>query len=250
MIVSAERAFAFVERTLVTRSQDGAMATALRLAKGDVVKGPGFLDDHAYLANAALDLYEVTGEPSRVALARALVDRMIDAFWQEDEGFFFTPKGGEALITRPSDPYDNAVPSGASMACRALLRLGVLVDAKYTDRGERELLRLAPSAVANPMGYGQAICELDRLVRGSVDIVLVGARDDARTRALADAVFTRWLPNRTVAWLDPSNEASRAACALLAEGKEAKSTPVAYVCRGRACSLPVATPAELGELLA
>jgi hypothetical protein len=249
MIDSAERAFAFVERTLVTRSADGAKATALRLAKGDVVKGPGFLDDHAYLANAALDLYEVTGQPSRVALACALVDRMIDAFWEEGEGFFFTPKDGESLITRSKDPYDNAVPSGASMACRALLRLGTLVDAKYMHLGEQELLRLAPAAVVNPMGYGQAVCELDRLVRGSVDIVLVGARDDARTKALADAVFTRWLPNRTVAWLDPSNEASRAACALLGEGKEPKAMPVAYVCRGRTCSLPVATPAELAALL-
>ena len=45
------------------RSRRTKTARALRLVKGDVVKGPGFLDDHAYLANAALDLYEVTGDP-------------------------------------------------------------------------------------------------------------------------------------------------------------------------------------------
>jgi uncharacterized protein YyaL (SSP411 family) len=100
MIASAERALAFIEKDLVTRSDDGKRARAMRLVKGDVVKGPGFLDDHAYLANAALDLYEVTGDPSRVALARSLVDGMIDAFWEESEGFFFTPNDGEALITR------------------------------------------------------------------------------------------------------------------------------------------------------
>jgi uncharacterized protein YyaL (SSP411 family) len=249
MIASAERALAFARENLVTWSTDRSTARAQRLAKDDVVKGPGFLDDHAYLANAALDVYEVTGEPSHVALARALVAGMIEAFWEEGEGFFFTSKDGESLIARSKDPFDNAVPSGASMACRALLRLGALIDAKYTEIGEKELLRLAPSAVANPMGYGQTICELDRLVRGSVDVVLVGARDDARTKALAEAVFSRWLPNRTIAWLDPADEASRAACALLGEGKEAKSTPVAYVCRGRTCSLPVASPEELLSLL-
>ena len=249
MVESAEGALAFVEERLVTWNADRTTARALRLAKGEVVKGPGFLDDHAYLANAALDVYEVTGEPSRVALARALVAGMIEAFWEEGEGFFFTPKDGESLIARSKDTFDNAVPSGASMACRALLRLGVLVDANCTDLAEKELLRLAPSAVANPMGYGQAICELDRLVRGSVDVVLVGARDDARTKALAEAVFSVWIPNRTLAWLDPSDAASRAACALVGEGKEAKSTPVAYVCRGRTCSLPVASPAELLQLL-
>ena len=248
LIASAERALALIEKRLVTTSADGT-ARALRLAKGEVVKGPGFLDDHAYLANAALDLYEVTGEPARAALARSLVEGMIDAFWTEGEGFFFTPKDGESLITRSKDPYDNAVPSGASMAFRALLRLGTLVDAKYTEMAERELQRLASSALANPFGFGQTLCELDRLVRGSVDVVLVGARGDARTKALAEAVFSRWIPNRTVAWVDPGDPASLAACPLLGQGKEAKDTPVAYVCRGRTCSLPVSDVAALGALL-
>jgi len=41
MIVSAERAFAQIETRLVTRSADGKSARALRLVKGEVVKGPG-----------------------------------------------------------------------------------------------------------------------------------------------------------------------------------------------------------------
>ena len=249
MIASAERALALLEDRLVKHDPARRTARALRLVKGDVVKGPGFLDDHAYLANAALDLYEVTGDPRRALLARALVDGMIDAFWEEGEGFFFTPKDGEALITRAKDPYDNAVPSGASMACRVLLRLGTLVDVKYTELAEKELLRLAPSAVANPFGFGQTLCELDRLVRGSVDVVLVGARDDERTRGLAEVVFAKWLPNRTVAWLDPTDEASRTACSLLAADKPGKDVPVAYVCHGRTCSLPVSAPDALRALL-
>jgi hypothetical protein len=248
MIAAAEKALAFVESKLVVKS--GGVARAKRLVKGDVVKGPGFLDDHAYLANAALDLYEATGRPERVALARALAEGMLEAFYEEGEGFFFAPKDGEALITRSKDPYDNAVPSGFSMACRALLRLGALVEPKYTSIAERELARVAPAAVANPFGYGQSVCEMDRLVRGSIDVVLVGPRDDARTRALAAVVFSRWLPNRTVAWLDDETPGSREACAALAEGKLAKEAPVAYVCKERTCSLPIASPQELRALLA
>jgi hypothetical protein len=84
------------------------------------------------------------------------------------------------------------------------------VDAKYTELGERELVRLAPSAMENPFGFGQTLCELDRLVRGSVDVVLVGPRADERTRALAAAVFARWIPNRNVAWIDPTDPSSLA----------------------------------------
>ncbi len=79
--------------------------------------------------------------------------------------------------------------------------------------------------------------------------MLVGVRSDPATQALARAVFARWLPNRTVAWLDPADPASLEAARALAEGKPAHDTPVAYVCRGRTCSLPVRTPAELTPLL-
>ena len=250
MLASAERALAFIESKLVIR--DGHVRAARLAKKVDgkwLVKSPGFLDDHAYLANAALDVYEVTGDPARVRLAQSLTDAILDAFWSEGEGFFFTPKDGEALITRSKDPYDNAVPSGASMAVRALLRLGALVDARYSKIAEAELARLAPAAVANPFGYGQTLCELDRLVRGNVDIVLVGARADERTEALARVVFARWLPNRTVAWVDPADPASLEAAAALAEGKPAQAEPAAYVCRGRTCSLPVTTPEALEQLL-
>ena len=100
-------------------------------------------------------------------------------------------------------------------------------------------MKIAPAAVANPFAYGQSICELDRLVRGSVDVVLVGPRDDARTKALAREVYRRFVPNRTLSWGDGP----------VAEGKDGKDAPVAYVCRGRTCSLPVKTPEELRALL-
>ncbi len=135
------------------------------------------------------------------------------------------------------------------MALRALLRVGALVDARYTELAEAELMRLAPSAIANPFGFGQTLCELDRLVRGSVDVVLVGPRADARTQALANIVFRRWLPNRTVAWVDPADPSTLEACPLLGAGKGARGAPVAYVCRGRTCSLPVTDPDALRALL-
>ena len=250
LVASAERALSFVESKLLVR--DGHLRAARLAKKVDdtwLVKAPGFLDDHAYLANAALDVYEVTGDPARARLARDLADAMLDAFWTEEDGFFFTPKDGEALIARSKDPYDNAVPSGASIAVRVLLRLGALVDEKYAKIAEAELLRLAPAAVGNPFGYGQTLCELDRLVRGNVDVVLVGLRADERTQALARVVFAKWLPNRTVAWIDPSDPASLEAAAALSEGKPAQAEPAAYVCRGRTCSLPVTTPEALEPLL-
>jgi uncharacterized protein YyaL (SSP411 family) len=240
----AKRAYAFVDAKLVV---DGRV---LRHAKADVVKGPGFLDDHAFVARAALDLYEVTGEPAYVGKARAIADAIVTHFADaKDGGFFFTPDDGEALIHRAKDPFDHAIPSGASVACEVLLRLGTLVDASLGASATIELERLASAAVDNPLGMGQTVCALDRLVRGSVDVLLVGAPDDPRTRALAAATFRAYAPNRTVAWL-ADDEASRVACSALAEGKAIPAAPAAYVCRNRTCSPPITDPAALRTLLA
>jgi hypothetical protein len=243
-LLAAENAYGFVDRVLVHEGR------VQRHAMGSVVKGPGFLDDHAFVASAAIDLYEATGDPSYISKARAIADRMLELFWDRTGGgFFFSPEGAEQLIVRTKDPFDQATPSGSSIACMALLRLASLVDEKYGEPAAKALERVAGAAVLNPFGFGQTLCALDRLVRGSVDVVLVGARADEGTRALAAAVSRSYVPNRTLAWLDVGDPRSREACAALAEGKTARSEPIAYVCRGRTCSLPLSRPEELAKAL-
>ena len=237
MIEAAARAFAFVERALVQGDR------VLRHVKDGVVKGPGFLDDYAFVADAALDLYEATGEARYVAFAQKLADAMLAHFWDDaDNAFYFAPADGERLIFRPKDAFDHAIPSGASIALLVLSRLGAMIEPRYAKVAERGVQRLASAAAENPFGLSQTILLVDRLARGTTDVALVGAPDAAETRALAREAFRAYLPNRVIAW--PSG------APLLAEGKAAHAAPVAYVCRGRTCSLPVRTPAELRPLLA
>jgi uncharacterized protein YyaL (SSP411 family) len=246
---AAERAMAFVERALVVR--EGDRARVLRLAKDGVAKGQGFLDDHAYVADAALDLYEVGGDPRWVELARALATSILAHFHDAGQGgFFFVPDDGEAILVRAKDPYDHAVPSGASVACRVLMRLGALTDAKLVEPAERAIEALASAAAENPSGMSNTVSLADRLVRGTVDVVLVGPRSDEATRDLARAVFHTNVTDRVVAWADPGDPRSLEACKVLAEGKPMQAVPAAYVCRGRTCSLPIRDPAELARALA
>jgi uncharacterized protein YyaL (SSP411 family) len=250
---AAEAAMGFVERVLVRRESDGGGpggARVLRLAKDGVVQGAGFLDDHAYLADAALDLYEATGAPRWVTLARELADATLAHFSDPETGsFFFVADDGEEILVRARDPYDHAVPSGQSIACRALLRLGALVDPKYAELATRAVEKLAAGAAQNPLGMGSMVALADRLVHGTTDVVLVGPRRSEATRALAREVFRASLPDRVVAWLDPAEAGSLDACRALAEDKPASATPAAYVCRGRTCSLPLHDPAALAAEL-
>jgi hypothetical protein len=250
LLVAAERAMEFVERTLVVKDAAGG-ARVRRLAKDGIAKGQGFLDDHAYLADAALDLHEATGHPRWIALARALADAVLTHHLDRaGGGFFFVPDDGETLLVRAKDPYDHAVPSGASVACRVLLRLGSLVDPALVEVATKAVEKLAPEAERNPSGMSGTVCLVDRIVAGSTDVVIVGPRDAAATRALAHAVLRANVRDRVLAWVDPADPSSIEACRVLAEGKLEKPGPLAYVCRGRACSLPLTTPEELARELA
>jgi uncharacterized protein len=249
LVAASGSAMAYVEERLVERDAQGH-ARVKRLAKDGVPKGQGFLDDHAYVADAALDLYEATGEPRYVALARSLADAILARFHDAaGEGFFFTPDDGESLLVRAKDPYDHAVPSGGAIANRVLLRLGTLVDEAYAAPATRAIERLAPAAADNPGGMSTTVCLADRLVRGSVDVVVVGPRSSDATRALVREALRAPLHDRVVAWLDPADPQTLAACVAIGRDKPARAEPVAYVCRGRTCSAPVSSPAELAKLL-
>jgi uncharacterized protein YyaL (SSP411 family) len=256
LVRAAERARRFVERALVVPDGDGRQdrVRALRHVKDGVVKGPGFLDDHAFVADAALDLYEATGQPRWVALARSLADAILAHFHEPDtDSFVFTPDDGESILVRPKDRYDHAVPAGVSTACRVLLRLGALVDrageSAYGGPATRAIEKLAPAAFENPFGMSVTVASADRIARGTVDVVLVGPPGPARD-ALAAAAHRAYLPDRVLAYVDPGDPLSLEACPALGEGKPAQSEPVAYVCRGRTCSLPIASASELARALA
>jgi uncharacterized protein YyaL (SSP411 family) len=245
---AAGQAMRFVEQVLVVR--EGDRARVMRLAKDGVAKGQGFLDDHAYVADAALDLYEATGDPHWVGLARSLATSLLAHFHDASEGgFFFVPDDGEALLVRAKDPYDHAVPSGAGVACRVLLRLGTLVDPALAEPAAVAIEKLALAAAENPSGMSQTVCLADRLVRGSIDVVLSGSRESDSMQALAREVFRASVRDRVVAWADAADARALEACSELARDKPAHARPVVYVCRGRTCSLPIDDPRELARAL-
>jgi hypothetical protein len=243
-VTIAEEAFASLSRGLLGDGRVG------RYLKGGVAaEAPGFLDDHAYLGNAALDLYEATGAPRYVdaalSIGRRMVEQHLDA---KDGGFFFAPSDGEPLIARTKDAFDQAVPSAASMAALLCMRLGALADASFAAHGERQIELFAADAAQNPLGMGQAVLGVDRVARGSTDVVVVGRRADAEP--LVAAIYRHYVPDRNVAWIDPDDAASLAAARVAGADKPViAGKVVAYVCRGRACSAPVSDPAKLGKLL-
>jgi len=248
-IEAAKQAFAAIEERLV---RSGRVRRYYMPGEAEApASRRGFLDDQAYVGCAALDLYEITGDARYVSVARAIADAMIEHHEDRAEGgFFFTPDDGAALIARTKDVFDQAAPSGPSMAALLCMRLGELADERYVEHARRQLDPIAATAIDNPLGLGTIVRALDRLARGTLDVVIVGDPSSARAAEMARVVFRRYAPHRNVAWVDPSRPETTEAVKVLAEGKTARGgDTVAYVCRNRTCSAPLSDARALEGLL-
>ena len=111
----------------------------LRSWRDGVAGRPGFADDYAVMASACLTLYETTFELRWFEEAVTLADELIRLFRDDERGGFFqTGSDAEELVLRPKELYDNATPSGNSVAADVLLRLATV----HGRRGVRARRRL------------------------------------------------------------------------------------------------------------
>ena len=101
---------------------------------------------------------------------------MIEEFWDnEGGGFFFTGKSHEDLIVRSKDYFDNATPSGNSVAVMALLRLAMLMDKEsYRNLAMAVLREIGDSARRYPSGFGYALSAADFAVSTPKEMAIVG----------------------------------------------------------------------------
>ena len=108
----------------------------LRTWKAGEARLNAYLEDHAFLVEALLRLYEATLEVRWFDAARETADSMIERFADDERGGFFTTSHDhEELIARRKDLGDHPIPSGNSSAAYGLLRLGALTgDNEYTER--------------------------------------------------------------------------------------------------------------------
>jgi hypothetical protein len=232
------------------RSPEGRLLHVWR--KGET-RLDAFLDDYASLANALVSLYEARYEEHWIDEALALTDEILRRFHDPAEGgFFYTAAGQESLIARKKDMLDSSVPSGGGLATLALLRLGKLCGRDDYLAAARQSLRACATLMERaPMGSGTLLLALDFDLGPTPEIVLLGGED---RQATADALaFLRreFLPNKVVAFRDPSaafSASSPALSAIFAGKQSIAPGPTLFVCENFSCQSPV-TGEEVGRKL-
>ncbi len=159
-------------------------------------KLPAYLDDHAFLAMAFLELHAATKDDRWKNEAIKIVDLMDKHFADpKGGGYFFTADDHEKLLARTKDPVDKAIPSGNGWAAQALVRLWILTsDENYHAKarsltGEFQgMMERIPHA-SESMLLAAAQLHDEELKRGIVQKVEIKNEPDA-TRGPVKAALT------------------------------------------------------------
>ncbi len=219
----------------------------LRTSSEGKTSGAGILDDYAFLADAFLEMYQVSGESKYLAEARVLTDTVRTNFGREGGGFFLTSADTEAPLGRRVENFDSVEPSGNAVMLQNLLRLTAITgEAFYLEEAKVQLGSQA--SLLRRAGFEMAwTCDAVRkIIDTYFSVVIAGKRDE-----MVEAFLTR-LPANAFCCLVPGKGAdgklAEIAPALKAKtALEGKTT--AYVCEFGTCKAPTSRWEEmLGQI--
>jgi uncharacterized protein len=220
----------------------------LRTWKEGEARLNAYLEDHAYLVEALLTLYEATFEVRWFDAARETADAMIDRFADPERGGFFTTSADhEELIARRKDVDDHPIPSGNSSAAYGLLRLAALTgDHSYAAHAESVFRLFGRIAVNHPEAIAHLLRAIDFHLAPIKEIALVAPAGSDGLGELAVPIRERFLPHIVVAGGPEGTERPE----LMRERTAVEGGAAAYVCENFACRRPVTHPEELAAALA
>jgi len=215
----------------------------LRTYKDGEARLNAYLEDHAFLLEALLALYEATFEALWFERAHELAETMLSRFHDPERGGFFSTSGDhEELIARRKEIGDHPIPSGNSSAAMGLLRLAALTGERSYEQAAEGAFRLfTEPAVRHPEAFAHLLRAIDFHLSPVKEVALVG--DDLAE--LAGAVRAEHRPHLVLA----AGPEGSTVPELLRHRTQSDGQPTAYVCEDFACKQPVTDPQALASLL-
>ncbi|MEG1996941.1 MAG: hypothetical protein RR051_00715, partial [Clostridiales bacterium] len=244
--VAAEKAQRFVDRYL----RDDRGRLQVRWKDGEAVC-EGQLDDYAFYGLAMIELYRTTFAPRYLALAITCAETIEAQFADVQQGgFYLSAAAAEALITRPKEVYDGAMPCGNSAAGMLLTNLAHLTgEQKWRQAAGKQADFMAAVAAAYPNGFSFGLLALleDYGVAGEL-ICVTGT--NAIPQELAELMRRQPLRGLTIWLKTPENQLQLAEVApFTAAYPLPEQGERYYFCRKQVCEPPQSDLKRIAELL-
>jgi len=224
------------------RGEDGRLLATARSGRAHL---DAYLDDHAFLIQGLLDLYESDFDTSWIRSALELNDALTERFEDRERGGYFTTASDhEKLLARLKSPQDGALPSGNGVQAMNLLRLAALTgDVTHATRAERAIKSAGQLVNRFPQGFAQFLLCIDALTAGPREIVVAGEPGEPAFEEMLGVVRSTFLPLRVVAHAGAAPDTD---LIPLLEGKSAPGGRArAFVCRDHTCGMPADDVATL-----
>ncbi len=191
-----------------------------------------FLEDYAFLIDALVHVYEITGNTRWLDLADQYIAFAVERFWDKTANlFFYTDENQTDIIVRKKDVYDSATPSANATMAINLHKIGILVGKEaYKEKALSMLLSMKDSVEKYPTSFSRWASAMLNLVYSIEEIAIVGKAAWQEVEKL----HARYIPNKVFMATDTKNEDFP----LLA-GKPAKDDLLVYICRNYLCGQPL-----------
>ena len=220
--------------------EDGRMA---HCRMDDVLVYPALSSDYAAMMNAALSLFEATGDRTFIRDAMALKDALDANNRDASDNYRLSALDAEDVILHSYGDYDEAIPSATSQILEAFTRL-------FLATGDMHLYIQNERLVEQAMGralvqqYGQiGILNASRFAAEPLSLVIADQSADGELVAMAERIPDPRRLDKFVQF-----EAGKE-IELPTGGVAHADKPSAWLCKGQVCLAPVETAAALEILL-
>ena len=230
-IDAGERAFDFLRENAWV---DGRLYAAWKDGRA---RFPAYLDDHAFVLEAALRLLQARWRPIHLEFAVAIAEALLKRFEDRERGgFWFTAHDHETLMHRSKSFSDDSLPAGNGVAAVWLARLGHLLgESRYLEAAERTLAAGWVGLAEMPHAHGAMLTALEEFLEPPQTIVLRGCGESLeRWRVRCAAPYA---PRRYVVAVP--DDAPELPGILAARAPLPGGGAIAYVCEGHRCDAPI-----------
>lgn len=211
----------------------------------------GQLDDYAFYAFALLALYQATFDISYLNLAVNTANQLLLLFADEKNGGFYRSAfDSEQLICRTKEVYDGAMPSGNSVAALVLCQLAALTgEQKWQQAADRQLAFVSGGLSQYPAGHCVSLLALMTVLYPAQELICTSS-DSSCAQALLGFLRDNPVSGLTVLVKTKENQKTLSQLAPFTTDYTLPDSGCAYyLCRNKACSVPVYSLDELRRLL-
>jgi uncharacterized protein YyaL (SSP411 family) len=202
-------------------------------------------DDYANMGMAALTLYDATQDRRYLRQAEGWAATARHYFEDgQAGGFYLSPSDADDLYLRVRSALDHAVPNPNGMLVQLFSRLYHLTyEMEHAAVAERTLKAFSTPLNEQPLSVTSLVCGLDDYLSAAQIVLVTGGGDVGDWLSIIHGAS---LPGRTLHVVETVDD--------LPEGHPARAaemgrTPVAVLCRGQTCSLPILSADSLSTAL-